>query len=340
VAQSNQLSVDSDHMIGSIEAHLANIDSWRSGDFLIRIRDTSTGRSIEVLKNETGADEFRTVKGPDAMSIVSEMTRIHRVRFDFDQQRLFMANRTERNDQLYDSLDQEIGKPFVRSDDRVIMLQRNKNVGATRLEAAVIHRMEPDAIPTLEEALDQFGGPNIKFIGLAKPAFWSGGYFERKCDMVRKQDDIAEISQVGENRYRVFYRHDVNPQDRRMGLRIYLDWDVKRNVPVKYTAFLGYRAEDYPGATKPFQVGTADWKLINGTNLPVEARISSSSIRRMDGRRFQFEDESTIEIHWFSINEELPDAHFDEQLLHDRQKLDELLNTVVFDEPKSPQTKK
>jgi len=335
LAQNNKLSVDKEHIIGSIEAHIANTESWRSGDFLIRILDTNPGRYIELIKNEAGADEIRTVEGPEAMSVVGEMTRIYRVRFDFDQQQLFMANRSERSEQMYDSLDREIGKPVVRSDDRVIMLQREKGVGATRLEAALIHRMEPKDIPTMEDALDQYGGPNIKFIGFAKPRFWAGGYFERKCDMVRNQDDIDEISQVGVNRYQVFYRHDVNPQDRRMGLRIYLDWDVKRNVPLKYTGYLGYRLEDYPEATKPFQVGTAKWKLIDGSQLPVSARYSGSSIRTIDGRRFRFEEESTVEIHWFSINQELPEEYFDEQILHDRKQLDELLDASVFEETRA-----
>lgn len=41
----------------------------------------------------------------------------------------------------------------------------------------------------------------------------------------------------------------------------------------------------------------------------------------------------TIDVHWFSFNEDLPDELFEEEVLADRKKLDELLSQEVFESP-------
>jgi hypothetical protein len=333
-AQDKELSVDKDHIIGVIEAHIANVESWRSGDFLVRIRNTNNGRLVEEIVDEKGMRRMPFVEGQNAKSVLSETNRVHRVRFDFDRQNLFIANRSERRDQVYDSLDREIGNPQVVSDDRALVLQRSRAIGASRLEAAVVHRLVGDDLPELETALDQFGAPHVRFIGFSVPILWTGGYLEQKFDQVRREDDIIDISNVGKDRYQVLYRFDIDPANRIRGQRYYYDWDMKRNVPLKHRLYPGHDVGDHPEGDKPLQVGNSEWKEMDGANLPISARYSLSSFKRVNGQEFRFAEEWTVEVHWFSINKELPEEHFTEEVLHDRKKLDELLDTSVFDNEK------
>jgi hypothetical protein len=330
-AQDKELSVDKDHIIGVIEAHIANVESWRSGDYLVRIRGSSNGRLIEEIIDENGMRRLPFVEGQNAKSVHSETTRVHRVRFDFDRQNLFIANRSEGREQMFDSLDRKIGDPKVVSQDRAMVLQRSKAIGASRFEAAPVDRQIGEELPELETALDQFGAPHVRFIGFAPPMLWTGGYLEQKFDQVRREDDIIDILNVGNDRYQVLYRFDIDPTNRMRGQRYYYDWDMKRNVPLKYRFYLGFNAGDHPEGDKPNAVGHSEWKEIDGANLPISMRYSNPSYKRVDGQEFRFNEEWTVEIHWFSINKELPDEQFAEELLLDQKKLDELLDTSVFD---------
>jgi len=330
IAQDNKLSVDKDHMVGVIEAHMANVESWRSGDFLLRIRDDGTGR---YCRPDAGPGESLYVEGPDAMSLISRGDRLHRVVFDFDQQRLLIINRMEIELQVFDALDEDVGEAEKRNDDRVVLLDMTKGIGLSRLKPAIVHRIEGGRMRSPEQFFASWGIPEIRLLGCSALASapWSDTHFRLPLDQLRNLDSIEEILHVGDDRYQVFSRHDVNPENRRSGFRTYIDWDVQRHVPRKFAIYNGYSLEDLPGATKPQWTSTADWKLIDGNCVPVSARHSRTMIRSVYGRYFRISEETTIDLHWFSINSELSDDLFDEKILHDRKKLDELLSEEVFD---------
>jgi hypothetical protein len=42
-------------------------------------------------------------------------------------------------------------------------------------------------------------------------------------------------------------------------------------------------------------------------------------------------NEGTMELHWFSFNQPLPDDLFEESILSDRKKQDELMSKDVFE---------
>ncbi len=334
-AQNEKLFVDKEHLISSIEAHIANMASWQRGDVLIRISISSPGRHVEIVKQEGELDKVKTVEGPNSISVVSESVHVHRVRFDFENQRVFIANRSRSQQQLYDSLDREIGKSNVETDDRVIVLDHANGFGATRMEAALIRRLEPGQLPAIEFALDRHGVPNLKLLGLSGSTLWTGRSYQQRCDLMRNIEELEEISHVGQDRYKLFYRHKMNPNNSRTGIRCYYDWDANQHLPLKFTAYSGYRTEDFPEATQPFISGFAKWQTIDAINVPVMTRNSMGKYGRISGQQFRFQEETTIDIHWFSINQELPDDYFDESLLHDRKALDELLDTGVFEAAKS-----
>jgi hypothetical protein len=100
---------------------------------------------------------------------------------------------------------------------------------------------------------------------------------------------------------------------------------------VKFTFYSDYRAEGFTGEAEPISVGTADWISRGNMNLPRTVRISQGKIGSIDDRQFSFQQETTIDVHWFSINEELPQESFDEAVVHDRALLDKLLSDEILD---------
>jgi hypothetical protein len=102
-SQNDKLSVDKDHILGVMEAHLTSLEGWRSGNALIRLRSNGTGR---VYNRESG--EF--IEGPKAKSVTRSSTIVQRIVFDFDKPRALVLNRTEFEQQVFDSLDKEFGK--------------------------------------------------------------------------------------------------------------------------------------------------------------------------------------------------------------------------------------
>jgi len=330
-AQSN-LSADKDHIAGVIQAHFANLESWRKGDFLIRIQADGTGRYIDFEKTRQAEEGGLVyVKGPDSMSLVNRNNHLHRVIFDFDQGKLLVINRVEREQQLYDGLDKEVGEPVKRADDRIVLLNRPLGFGATKTKAALSHYMDSEKLPAAEDLLGAHGIANIKLLGCGTfGGDWKGD-LQRRFDLIGNPDTMEEISHVGKDRYQVFSRLDIAPGNKMLGKRIYIDWDVQRQVPLKYVIYNGYREEDFPGATKPQWSGTANWKMVNGSYVPVSARLTDDSLVNVAGRYFHVSDDSTIELHWFSLSEELSEELFDEKILHDRKELDELLSEEVFE---------
>ncbi len=330
-SQTNELSVDREHLLGCIEAHFANLSTWQQGDFLIRIRVLSDGRYVRRNETVQHMKQLDPVEGADAISAVVETTQIHRVRFDFERKNLFVANRISGSQQLFDSLDREIGEPRHIADDRVIVFDTSKGIGAIRNQAGRVGLLNENQIPTMEFALDRHGVPNPALFGMQSSSRWGDNSVQRRYDFLLNEEELVSITNVGRDLYRMFYRHKMNPNDPRTRIRSYADWDVKRQVPVKFTFYSDYRAEGFAGESKPISVGTADWISLGNTNLPRTVRISQGKIGSIDERQFSFQQETTIDVHWFSINEELPEEHFEEAVVHDRALLDKLLSDEILD---------
>ncbi len=335
LAQVDRLTVDKDHIVGVIEAHITNLEGWQSGDYLIRIQEEALGRHYQSFI-EDGIENWRVVEGADAASISISGSRLYRVMFDIERERVFVAGRGYDEQQLFDGLDSEIGMPKKTQFDSVFLLDRPNGIGASRLRAAQIHKMNAERLPSVRQILAQASVPDIRVLGCH--THWGGVWADDEkrlpdiFNLVRDWDSIEEITHVGENRYKVFSRHDLRPDDRRFGARYYLDWDVAQQVPVAFSIYSGYRPEDFKNSVKEKAQwsGNTAWKIINGVSVPVSTRAVAGNIKRIDGRVFDIPHEITVDIHWFSVNEELPKELFQEDILHDRKKVDELLDETVF----------
>jgi hypothetical protein len=331
VCAQDELSLNRDHITGVIQAHQSNLESWRRGDFLIRIRTSGSGRYIDFEKSrQSKGNGLVYVSGPDSMSLVNKKDHLHRVIFDFDNEKLIVINRVAREQQLYDGLDNDLGSPVKSYDDRIVLLNKPLGIGATRIKAGLIHNMGPENQRSVVELLDIYGIPNIMLLGCGTLGDWTSDQ-QRRFDLLGNLDSMEQITHVGKNRYQVFSRLDIVPTNKMLGARVYVDWDVQKLVPVKYSVYNGYREEDFPGATKPQWTGSANWMELKGSYVPKSARLSNDSLVKVSGRYFHVSDDTSIDVHWFSLNQELPDRLFEEKLLHDRKKLDEMMNQDVFE---------
>jgi hypothetical protein len=208
-------------------------------------------------------------------------------------------------------------------------VDHQKKLAFARLEAGVVHRSTH--LPSVSQMFDQFGVTGIKGLGCASlnVCTWGDDMERRFIESITKDDSIKSITHVGRDRYQVFTQ-TANGEDRRSGFRCHNDWDLTRNVPVRFVICWGYSQEDLPKAI-PFNDTSVDWIEINGNQVPKSARITNNSILNLDGTSFRFSEEVTVDVHWFSFNDDLSDELFDEKTLHDRTKMDELLDVTVFD---------
>jgi len=313
---SANLTVDKQHMSGLVEAHLASLEGWRSGDLLIRYSTVEHGRHVEFQSDEYGT--ARLIEGPDAMSVAVREDRLYRLAFDFDAERALVINRCEREERLFDGLDQELRRPVLRNDDRVLLYDKSQRAAFVRRDPAVIHRL--DQLPPMINMIASWGVPDVRTLGFCEYQSWDTSSWRPEVEFIGNVDFMAEIKHLGKNRYQVVSRNaDVFPG------QYVIDWDVKRNVPLK---FVSYHVP--PDRFPPVVTADVDWAAVDGQVVPASARLSKRDNSHYLDREFQVSIETTVEIHWFSFNQPLPDNLFDQQILHDRTKLDELLSEEVF----------
>jgi hypothetical protein len=264
------------------------------------------------------------MEGPDAMSVVVRGDLLFRVVFDFDEQRALLINRNEYEERLFDGLDNDAGRPIRRNDDRVLLYDKPNNRVLARLEAGAIHGY-PGVAPSVEEMISSWGVPNIKGLGGSEclSDLWEAMPDTRhQYELSGSVDAIAKVTNIGQNRHQVDSHFGV-PSFRG---RFLVDWDTARNVPLKLVVYHSVRED-----ATPVKTYTTEWTSIDGHYVPAYARKWEKGSWPFGGRNFYLEEDEVFEMHWFSFNEELPEKLFDEKLLHDRKKLDELLNEEVFE---------
>ncbi len=316
-AQTTGLSVDKEHLSGISEAHFAYLEGWQTGDLLIRSATTGNGRYITEGE----------VEGPDAMSVVIRLDYLSRVVFDYDLERALVINRCKREVRLFNALDEEVQRPAISGDHRVLLYDKTANLDLKINEAGEIQR--ESKLSEFRSVLPSMGVPGVQSWGCGESSRWNLESLRRGIEFSSDVHNMASLENVGKNVYRLIAK-DLAGERGDFRWQYETDWDVQRNVPVKYVAYHGP-----PGKHGPVSSSSAKWKLIDDCFVPESASSSRRSIERFAERRFHLKEETTADVHWFSFNSELSKELFSENLLHDREKLDELLNTDVFeDKPK------
>jgi hypothetical protein len=317
-----ELTVDAKYMSGLFQAHQATIDSWRTGDVLIKFRISGTGQQRFLPP------------GPDSKTLVTEAEGYVRFTFDFDKKRFLVVNRRKQVSNLFDGLGDEIGRPTHSADDSAgvcdlgqrIVLVRSAEGGIR--DIARITRDENDFLGTLQAPLVMGVGcchyPLLKWQPLNRlhAAIGIYGYV----------DVIKSVKHVGKDRYRAT-SSVVTKVGQAGGSRVETEWDAKRQVPVSYSHFAGPEADPaVPFSEVALATTLAEWTEMDGHLLPSLGRGSMRVPVDFNDIGFGVQYEYEMAFHWFSINEEIPQETFDIELLKDFPRLMELVDGKCFED--------
>lgn len=322
-AQEN-LTIDKAHMAGVFEVHQSNIENWRTGDVLIKLNITGNGQLAHVNP------------GPDSVSLLTETSGYVRFIFDFDQKRFVVVNRTKNVVNLFDSLGDEIGIATRMSNDSAGIYDKPKRVSLMRQSNGQIDdllRITQDENKFLQAMqVPQFFG-----LGCSPYATNSWQPFSRVFESMNQfghVDAIRLVDNVGKNRYRVESVREIE-QSAAGGTRSESEWDVRRQVPVKFAIFAGVKADvEKVYSLKPMTSCSVEWQEFSGELLPAFGRGANSKGINFNGNTFGVHYEFEMKMHWFSINEPIPDETFDQEILRDVDKLSELVDGKWFEDEK------
>lgn len=309
--------VDKDHMSGVVEAHLASFEAWRTADFLIRVQSSGNGRYYRLEDNEgIGSDsKLKFVEGPDSSELLVESNSLYRVKFDFDTNRCLIVTKLRETLSVFNSLGDVVSSSVKEDSTAFLLCDPEKGVLAVGPKGDLY---KSDKVASTERALSISYIPDIRMLGWKEVYPWSSERVHNQLLNTASPDKMLELSHVGRNRYQIKRETAID------GIFATCQWDLVRNVPVRF--WFGHESGEVI-----LSEGSAEWKAMDGLYLPVSSRYMKSLGRTLGGRDYSTKNEVEIDIHWFSFNEELGADLFQEELLRDRKKLDELLSPEVFD---------
>ncbi len=318
IVKSQEKNLDKEHLVGVIEAHLARLQGWRSGDVLIRVKNDAHGRFLR-LEEQTPDGEPKYVEGPDASSVVRQTETVARLLFDFDRERALVIVRTEDETEIFDGLDDTINKPMLSGRDGVGLLN-------AEMETAIIKRngamRRLTKVPTIQQFLINSGAPGIKHLGCSylELGSWLDSDLSKIFEVKTMDERITAVKHVGKDRYQLVYIG----QGALEGSKSIWEWDIERQVPTKF--WFGVEATGFTNSEN-----TVQWKSISDHSLPVSSKFLRIGIEPIGARHYWIVNEGTVDLHWFSFDSPLPDEMFNEEILRNPDKLREMMNQDVFD---------
>lgn len=321
----DELSVDKAHMAGVCKAHQGSIESWLTGDVLIKFTLTGTGRRRFVPP------------GPDSATLVSETSGYVRFIFDFEQKRFVVVNRKKSTTELFDGLENQVGEPVRSADDSAGIYDMVNGVSSAKSIDGTIQDLRRI---TADENNFLSAVQVPQFMGLGCTPYGATAWQPLKevfdsCNRYGHVDAITSVENVGKDRYRVGSSIE-NKSSQAGGSRGETEWDVKRQVPLRFAYYAGPKADpEKKFSLKPIHSCTAEWQEINGYLVPVLGRGSYQQPMSYNNQSFGMSYEFELQLHWFSINEEIPDETFAEAVLKDAKKLAELIDDKWFDKNES-----
>jgi hypothetical protein len=317
LSQTYQLSEDVDHFIGILDAHRSNMDAWDFGDVLIRVRSVGQGSMVTE-------DGKAIAKGPDAMSVGTEETKLVRLTFDFPGERYRVMTRWESEVLFFDDRDELAMTPERNRSERACVFDKAAGIRLGKLGPGKLSQVSEKA--DFEYLASYFGIPNFMCLGVSVGTLqftWKKARLDGLLDAVWTKDNIEKVVHVGPDRYRVV-AYGLGRK-----ARFEIDWDTARNVPVKYAR---YSIFEETSSEKLLDVETIEWQELHGLYVPSAMRGKTSHMRRFEGREFVVENEYEMNFHWFSLNQEHDQDVFAERQMHDVAALDELISEKPFDE--------
>ncbi len=321
-AGQSDLTVDKSHMSGLFEVHAARIESWRQGDVLIKVKSSGSGGL------------FGVPPGPDKEELLTEETGYTRFIFDLDKKKFLVVKRTKGTATVFDGLGNQLGDPVQAGVNSVGIYDAERGLCLLKRSDGKIQDLM--RIMRSDEMFIGMAGVN-SFMGLGfKPQPQEGWRSQSNIwqDLSRDGhvDAIRSIENIGQNRYRVLSLVEL-PGHGPGGTRTITEWDVKRQVPVHFTRYAGVASDpEKLFSLNPRASHLAEWGEFHGEWLPKLARGMAKQAVLFQGKDYGNKLEFEIQIHWFSLNQEIPDETFDVEVLRDVDKQTALLDPSCFEE--------
>jgi hypothetical protein len=310
------------HLAGVFQAHRGNIESIRTGDVIIKSSLLGTGEIMGVKP------------GPDSSSLVSETNGFVRVIFDFDKKRFLVVNRREQTIDLFDALGDPLAETQRGASDSSGLFDSTKSIVLVKQKAGKAADRS-NVVANENQFLGILDVPN--FFGLGCSLDCLGGWNSidsvyQSLDQFGHQDAIVTVENVGNDRYRALSSL-VLEGSAAGGVRVETDWDVKRQVPLKFVHYPGPKADPQrPENLKPYHTISANWKLHDGYLVPTFGRGSYKRPLAVSDLEFLVEYEMEMQLHWFSVNEAIPDEQFDSGIFDDLPRLSKLIDKSKFEQ--------
>jgi len=316
------VTVDKSHMSGLFAAHAARIESWRQGDVLIKVNSSGSGGLFGVRP------------GPDDQELLTEETGYTRFIFDLDRKKFLVAKRTQGTATVFDGLGNQLGDPVQAGVNKVGIYDAERGLCLLKESDGKVQDLM--RIMRSEHVFIGMAGVNV-FMGLGfnwqpQKGWYSQSDIWRDVSEYEHVDAIRSIDNIGQNRYQVLSVVET-PGRGPGGTRIFTEWDVKRQVPVHFTHYAGVKSDpEKPFSLRPNTSHSAEWGEFHGEWLPKLARGMARQAVLFQGKDYGNKLEFEIQVHWFSLNQEIPDETFDVEVLRDVDKQTALLDPSCFEE--------
>lgn len=293
--------------------------SWRSGDFLVRTRVT--------YDSVQGGQKQLNLEG--ALVAIEEWSRI---RFDHDSDRfLFAHSRTEDRTEL--SLPDPEFPDRVRRDvqsqrggvvfdgmGRKFASFRSLPRGRSNVVEASFDEIVATWKATPAELMKQHPIPDYRVIGLSVGP--DPGELDRTIDWLKAVVASGAGSTVLRGEKIISVTQEIAEQEH--PTFAHFDFDARSLMPVRSECFMLPAGGERASISDQIRV---EWEEMNGVFVPVKCIRDGYSLRRVGGDRDEWGATQTIaDIHWFSLNEELPDDAFATGQIATPASLDELID--------------
>jgi hypothetical protein len=258
------------------------------------------------------ASFFKEVTDRETM----EISAIHRFIFDHEQKKGLLLTRT-----TFDHLDlKKIGNG---SDGRSI---RSTVSGIWfDLEAKSYHQKFDGKIYRFsikESQLDSLGFFDPRTIGLGASGFGSFESIKKLAAKLASGERLLEAQSEAD--YLELKFKEAHMPEHQLDVIRPIQFCNRTNMPLKWS-----RYTQFPAGTSEVDCTSVNWEEISNLYIPYLIKRSAvESFYDQQNRAVNGDMTSTTYLHWFSLNEPLPEGLLDFENLKDQQRFNELVDPV------------
>ncbi|GEM_PF-1619026 len=311
-----------EYVIGVADAHYASVESWRTGDFLMKMNSVGTGYVLGIPA-ETSPE------------LIEDSTVYIRIIFDLDQNYFLFVRSVQTDKHLFSPEGEEL--PIGN------LPALNKSHFGAVTDAVSMKTFLSFKPGTLEswskpiqffEALGLFSIPDIRSTGILSIGPRRESELRIRLDEMMNTDAIEEVRAVGKNVFRV--RSKVKNGANHFFAE--LDWDLEKMIPTRRAILTDTGRVLTPYVSTDEE--SIQWSEVHDQLVPVGLRNTEKRVTFANADRFGLEYETEIKIKWFSINEPISIERFNRKSIEDIAKQTAWVDPSLFEDNDEKDPKK